>query len=258
MHTGLFTRLSIGLTLILLLSLSTLAFLLLKDRHQQFINERTQQAIGQVKTLANGSLDALITKDYELLERWVTSVMSGDYYLYAYLSSPDGTILTHSDVVLTGSKVKSSGVGTSALVKVKLQYQSREANEVIYPAIVGNKTIAYAHLAWSEDDIKFIKLSFISPKSSIAASTHNCLSIENLGLILNHVFTGLLELVSEVQLASSLVFISSVAFVSFQSTTKGSVVAESTTGFVLLESTFFTKLVASTAALVEVTFFAVF
>ena len=156
---GLFTRLSIGLTLILLLSLLTLAFLLLKDRHQQLISERTQQATGQVKTLANGSLDALITEDYELLERWVTSVMSGDYYLYAYLSSPDGIILTHSDVALTGSKIKHSSVGTSALVKVKLQYQSREATEVIYPAIVGNKTIAYAHLAWSDDDIKFINTS---------------------------------------------------------------------------------------------------
>ncbi len=158
MRTGLFTRLSIGLTLILLLSLSSLAFLLLKDRHQQLITERTQQAIGQVKTLANGSLDALITKDYELLERWVAAVMSADYYSYAYLSSPNGIVLTHSDVLLTGSKVKSSGIeaGNDALVQIKLQYQSRWVNEVIYPAIVGNKTIAYAHLAWTEDDIKFI------------------------------------------------------------------------------------------------------
>jgi len=105
MRSRLFTRLALSITLLLTFSLLTLGYLLLEDAQKKFLHERQQQVKGQVVTLANGSLDGLIARDYELLENWLKSVMPADFYAYAFLSSPTGKIISHTDLSQIGHDI---------------------------------------------------------------------------------------------------------------------------------------------------------
>lgn len=153
MRSRLFTRLALSISLLLTIALLTLGYLLLENAQQKFLEERQQQALGQAETLANGSLDGLISKDYELLENWLQSVMPADFYAYAFLSSPAGKIISHTDLAKVGHDVPF--IQLDDFLLQKKTYKGRQVEEVIYPVRIGNQQLANAHLAYYLDDTSF-------------------------------------------------------------------------------------------------------
>ncbi len=153
MRSRLFTRLALSITILLTIALFTLGFLLLEDAQEKFLNERLEQVKSQTITLSNGSLDGLISKDYELLENWLKSVMPADYYAYAFLSSPEGRILTHTDLAKVGHKIDALNIKSFYIKETR--YKNHPVKEVVYPVTLNNRYLANAHLAYYLDDVSF-------------------------------------------------------------------------------------------------------
>lgn len=153
MQSRLFTRLALSITLLLTFALLTLGYLLLENAQEKFLDERRQQVEGLTITLANGSLDGLISKDYELLENWLQSVMPADFYAYAFLSSPAGKIISHTDLSQIGHDT--TFIALNDLQAQQKNYTGRPVEEIIYPIKVGKEYLANAHLAYYLDGISF-------------------------------------------------------------------------------------------------------
>lgn len=150
MFVGLQARLTAGLIILVCLTLSFMAYSLLQDSHRQLESFQLTQAKYQAQTLAEGSLDALVTHDYELLERWVASSLPSKEYAYAALVKPNGLVLTHSNIDLIGHKESTSkGLGKS--ITRNKTYLSRPVLEVVNPAYIGKKHLANAHVAYYLD-----------------------------------------------------------------------------------------------------------
>jgi signal transduction histidine kinase len=151
---GLYGRLALSLALILTLAMLSLGYVLVRDAEKEFNLERLKAVSDSSKVLANGSRDALVTRDYELLEYWVRAILVSDYYAYAYLSRADGTILTHSDPELIGHKLK--GVGELHVPLVRdTTYRQRPVREVIFPSLLGRQHLANAHVGYYLDVATF-------------------------------------------------------------------------------------------------------
>lgn len=79
--------------------------------------------------------------------------MPAEFYAYAYLSSPDGKILTHTDLSKVGHQEDVINI-SSFLVKQK-NYKGRPIKEVVYPIKINQKYLGNAHLAYYLDDVSF-------------------------------------------------------------------------------------------------------
>jgi len=76
--------------------------------------------------------------------------MSSADYAYAALLRPDGMVLIHTELTHTGKSWPTILNSKRETVR-KLSFNERPVVEVIYPAIVGNKTLANAHVAYYLD-----------------------------------------------------------------------------------------------------------
>lgn len=153
---GLFGRLAYSLGALLCVALLTLGYVLLDDAERRFDHERLVQARAQARTLAEGSLDALVTGDYELLERWVASAIPGEHYAYAFLARLDGQILTHSEPAQVAHFIAPVDEQVQQSER-KLLYSGRPVKEIVHPAIVGQHHLANAHIAYFLDQNTFLK-----------------------------------------------------------------------------------------------------
>jgi signal transduction histidine kinase len=154
MRLGLYPRLALSVGILLCAALLTLGYLLLGDAERRFRQDRLELAGAQVRTLAEGSLDALISGDYELLERWVAAVLPADYYAYAYLARVNGQILTHTQIDKIGHYVEPDGV-ISASGTREINRDGRRLRELVYPVRVGDRYIANAVIAYYLDEQPF-------------------------------------------------------------------------------------------------------
>jgi signal transduction histidine kinase len=150
MSFGLFYRLALSISTLLCCALLTLGYILLRDAQAQFHEERTDLALAQAETLADGSLDALVSGDYELLERWVTAVIPADYYAYAYLARVDGHVLTHTNLKQVGRHLNPIGELEQSLQR-NVTHSGRPISEVIYPAKIGTQYLANAVIGYYTD-----------------------------------------------------------------------------------------------------------
>lgn len=150
MKISLQTRLLASLVLLVFVTLAIMGKMLLVDSERRLEAFQLTQAKYQAQTLANGSLDALVSNDFEQLERLVSSALPSPVFAYAALVRPNGQVLTHSDIVFIGKKVTTVSTGLSITIR-EITYQSRPVREVVYPAIVGNKHIANSHIAYYLD-----------------------------------------------------------------------------------------------------------
>lgn len=144
---GLFARIALSLTLILSAAMLALGYAIVADDEQQIQQERMQLVTASAATLAQGSLDALVTGDYELLERWVSSVLLGDFYAYAFLARADGQILTHSDLAQVAHYTDPVGPLDTRQIRTTI-YKDQLVREVIYPAMLGGRHLANAHVGY--------------------------------------------------------------------------------------------------------------
>lgn len=154
MQLGLYPRLALSVGILLCAALLTLGYLLLGDAERRFRQDRLELAGAQVRTLAEGSLDALVSGDYELLERWVAAVLPADYYAYAYLARVNGQILTHTELGKVGHYAEPDAV-VSATGTREIVRDGRRLRELIYPVRVGDRHIANAVIAYYLDEQPF-------------------------------------------------------------------------------------------------------
>ena len=153
MRLGLYPRLALSVGALLCAALVTLGYLLLSDTEQQFRQDRLELARAQVRTLAEGSLDALISGDYELLDRWVGAVLPADYYAYAYLARINGQILTHTQLDQVGHYEPDGAISPAGTRE--LEQGGRRLRELVYPVQVGDQHIANAVIAYYLDEQPF-------------------------------------------------------------------------------------------------------
>ena len=151
MRWGLYPRLAVSLAVLLGVAMLTLGYVLLTDAEKTLKSERLTVAHTLARTLAEGSVDALAADDYELMERWVSSVLPKKGYAYAYLSRPDGIILTHTQLDKIGHHVDSVNPGATPPYDFTTRHKNRPVQETVYPVTVGNKHLANAHIAYYLD-----------------------------------------------------------------------------------------------------------
>ena len=154
MKSGLFYRLLISLVLLFLASTAVMAWLLLDESRNTITEARLKQAHTLAEGLAEGSLDALVVKDYELLERWLKAATPIDDFAYAYLSRADGRVIAHTDVEQVARQLDDIGEITTPLVR-DLMYNNRPVREVVHAVWLGNRHMANAHLAYYLDTRPF-------------------------------------------------------------------------------------------------------
>jgi len=150
MSFGLFPRLLLSLLLLLLVSNSFMGYVLLTEARDSIDKSRLQQAHTLAKGLAEGSLDALATRDYELLERWLKATTPIEDFAYAYFSRSDGVILAHTQAKLIAKKMAPLEKIGAPFVR-EVTYLGRPVREVIHSAYLGDRHMANAHLAYFLD-----------------------------------------------------------------------------------------------------------
>jgi len=151
MRWGLYPRLAVSLAVLLGVAMLTLGYVLLTDAAKSLKSERLSVAHTLARTLAEGSVDALAAEDYELMERWVSSVLPEKGYAYAFLSRPDGIILTHTQLDKVGHRLDAGNPGATPPYDFTTHYNHRPVQETVYPVIIGNKHLANAHVAYYLD-----------------------------------------------------------------------------------------------------------
>ncbi len=150
MKLGLFYRLLSGLLVAFLISTGVIAYMVIQES-QKFI-EKTQleQAVTLVSSLAEGSIDALVVKDYELLERWLKAATPGKDYAYAYLGRSDGVIISHTDIAKISRKGEVLGQVHELIINDST-YLSRPVREVTRGVYLADQHLANVHLAYFLD-----------------------------------------------------------------------------------------------------------
>lgn len=151
---GLFSRMLTALFILLVSALAILSSSLLQNASNQFDEFRLKNAHSLARTLSEGSLDALITEDYELLERFVQSSLPSHHGAYATLSRPNGQVLSSTDLDLIGKNISTPKV-LDTFVSRTLRYKNRPVIEVAYESTVGREHLAHAHIAYYTDKGSF-------------------------------------------------------------------------------------------------------
>lgn len=182
LNLNLLTKLLVGLTVLIILSLSVFAYLLTQYTNNQIENFRLQQATSHVASLAKGSVDSLLTQDYDVLESLVFSAKPSDDYVYALLSTPSGKILVHSSPEYASRQISPFEpiTDTSRALILDKKYNSNEIIEVIQPILLGKEHIANAHVAYYK---KFGENLKISGQIPVAQSIFTLLIALIIGII---------------------------------------------------------------------------
>jgi len=161
MNAGLFYRLLLSLILLFLTSTAVMAYLLFDEARNTVEKSRQKQAHTLVESLAKGSLDALVVKDYEQLERWLKSTTAIDGFAYSYLSNADDQIIAHTEVELVARTAEPLGAIKHTLVR-DLEFKNRPVRELVHTIYLGNKHMANAHLAYYLDNLPFYSENIVS------------------------------------------------------------------------------------------------
>lgn len=172
MKIGIRFRLIVSLFSLMVLTLWLTSLVLIKDADHRLDNHHKELAVHQAKTLAEGSLDALVSEDFELLERWVASSLPTKEYAYAALVRPNGQVLTHTNLSQIGELIPTTAEPVTSMIR-QSQYQQRPVLEVLYSSTLGKKHLANAHVAYyldieyKQDKDTFYRLIAIMMASSV-------------------------------------------------------------------------------------------
>lgn len=150
MKIGIRLRLMVSLFSLMGVALWLTAVVLIKDADERLEIHHKEMAVHSAKTLAESSIDALVSKDYELLERWVWSSLAEDNYAYAALVRPSGQVLAHTDLLYIGEIIPTRDKPVTDMIR-ETQYQQRPVIEVIYSVTLGKRHLANAHVAYYLD-----------------------------------------------------------------------------------------------------------
>jgi len=150
MRHSLFRRLLLSLVAVFLATTLLLGYILYETTEHRFETSREMQARTLAAALAEGSLDALAARDYELLERWLKAAIPAEDYAYAYISRPNGLIVSHTDPGKVATRHDAYRQLAETLVTRK-HYQEQPVIEIIEPVYLGRQHFANAHVAYYID-----------------------------------------------------------------------------------------------------------
>lgn len=152
MRFNLHTKVLVSLILLFIVALASMGLLLLKDADARLQEFMLIQAKGQVRTLAGNSIDALLVKDYPLLENLVNVANSEKHYAFSAIVSPKGLVYSHSDFNQVGDIIPTNSPDNGITVRA-IKIKGRDAWEIIHPMFSGKEHLGSAHLAFfSETD----------------------------------------------------------------------------------------------------------
>ena len=143
------TKLLAGLALLLAAALTVLAYVLIDESKQRRDEFTLEQARYQAQMLADASVDAVASEDFELMERWIRAALPSSNYAYAALVRTNGQILTHSDTSQIGKHAQTQTESIPA--QRDYTWQNRPVYEVIHPVRIGQRHLANAHIAYFTD-----------------------------------------------------------------------------------------------------------
>lgn len=142
----LFFQLITSITLFLCIVIFFLALKLIDTSNNNITDFRFRQASSHAEILANGTVDALLTKDYATVEQWVISAIPNKDDAFALISSPQGKILVHSDLSMVGHNLTARDI--SAPVSFEIKHHDKSAIEIIHPIFINHTILGYAHVAY--------------------------------------------------------------------------------------------------------------
>ena len=150
LHLSLFAKIALSLVLLFSSAIITSAYFIVINQTNNLLNEKDKLANASAKSLAEGSIDALISRDYEFLNGWLHAVVAKDIYAYGFLSDTNGHILVHNDIdkIATFTEIPSP---TFKMSSRYLNYKQRPVKEIIYVSGIGDEVFAYAHIAYYTD-----------------------------------------------------------------------------------------------------------
>ncbi|HDP88669.1 MAG TPA: EAL domain-containing protein [Thioalkalivibrio sp.] len=147
MKLSLSSRLLLSLVVVFLLTTLCLGYILFETSEARFEKGRETQARTLARGLAEGSLDALAARDYELLERWLRASIPLPEYAYAYISRPNGIITAHTEPGLVATRTEAQRQLDETRV-TRRTYREQPVVEVIQPVWLGRQHLANAHVAY--------------------------------------------------------------------------------------------------------------
>jgi signal transduction histidine kinase len=156
MQFSLHKRLIFWLFGLVFVSTGIVMLLFIQDADRRIDEFRFDHASNLAKTLAEGSLDALVTEDYVSLSNWVEVTLPGEDYAYAAVIRADGKILSHTDLDYVGRIKKGAPVRMAGISFSDAFHNGRQVHEVIYPAALNNELLANAYVAYYIDSHKNI------------------------------------------------------------------------------------------------------
>lgn len=143
------TKLLVGLAALLATALTVLAYVLIDESKQRRDEFTLEQARYQAQMLADASVDAVASGDFELMERWIRAALPSSDYAYAALVRTNGQILTHSDTSQIGKHAQTQIEPKSA--QRDYTWKNRPVHEIIHPVRIGQRHLANAHIAYFTD-----------------------------------------------------------------------------------------------------------
>ena len=126
------------------------ATVLIKDTTKRLSDHHKEAAFHQAKILAEVSVDAFISKDFEVLDRWLDSSIISEEYAYAALVKPNGLVLKHTDNLAMGETIVTAKQPVINEIQYK-KYLGRPVTEILYSSKLGGKHVANVHVAYYLD-----------------------------------------------------------------------------------------------------------
>lgn len=143
------TKLLAGFALLLAIALAVLASVLINESKQRRAGFELEQARYQAQMLADASVDAVASGDFELMERWIHAALPSDNYAYAALVRTNGQILTHSNTRYIGKHAQTQTEPAPA--QRDYTWDNHPIREIIHPVRIGQRHLANAHIAYYLD-----------------------------------------------------------------------------------------------------------
>lgn len=147
LHLSLFSKIAISLVFLFIGAMLSSGYTILVNQNNLQMEEKEHLAFSNAKSLAEGSIDALISRDFELLERWLKAIVLKDIYAYGYLSDPNDHVLIHTDsdkIATYSPPLKEFNLFTTR----NLLYNGEPVKEIIYASKVDDEVFANAHIAY--------------------------------------------------------------------------------------------------------------
>ena len=154
MRLSIHSKFLISLITLVTLSLTFMGLILLRDADKRLEQFKFLQAKSQLRTLADSVVEPLLVHDYPLIENLVNVAISEEHYVYAAIVSPDGLVLSHSDVGQVGQHLLTSHQTDHIIVRDRVE-GTEQLKEIIQPIVFGGEHLANAHVAYlTESDTR--------------------------------------------------------------------------------------------------------